>query len=233
MTQTPYSPAGDSFGFEENTFFDNPEPRVPCLLLLDVSGSMSGDPIRELNEGVKLFKDELMADPLTAKRAEPAIITFGNSVEMVNEFATVESFIPPTLIASGLTPMGEAVNLALDKLAARKEAYKQNGISYYRPWIFLITDGGPTDTDTWRRAAKRAIDEQNKKACSLFAVGVEGANLEILKEFSLKEPLKLKELRFRDLFKWLSSSLKSVSRSTPGEEVGLENPLTPSGWASV
>lgn len=231
MTQTPYLPAGDSFEFQENTFFNNPEPRVPCLLLLDVSGSMSGNPIRELNEGVKLFKDELMADPLTVKRAEPAIITFGNTVEMVSEFATVESFVPPTLIASGLTPMGEAVNLALDKLASRKEAYKQNGVSYYRPWIFLITDGGPTDN--WQLAARRAIEEQNKKACSLFAVGVEGANLEILKEFSVKEPLKLKELRFRDLFKWLSSSLKSVSRSTPGEEVGLENPVAPSGWATV
>lgn len=231
MTQTPYSSSGDSFEFHENTFFDNPEPRVPCLLLLDVSASMWGNPIRELNEGIKAFKDELMADALTVKRAEPAIITFGSSVEMINEFATVESFTPPELTAGGSTPMGEAVNLALDKLASRKDAYKQNGISYYRPWIFLITDGGPTDT--WQPAAKRAIDEQTKKACSLFAVGVEGANLEILQEFSIKEPLQLKELRFRDLFKWLSSSLKSVSRSTPGDEVGLENPTSPSGWATV
>jgi uncharacterized protein YegL len=231
MTQTPYSGSGSSFEFHENTFFDNPEPRVPCVLLLDVSGSMQGNPIHELNEGIKLFKDELMADPLTVKRAEPAIITFGNTVEMVHDFATVESFSPSALVASGLTPMGEAVSLALDKLASRKETYRQNGISYYRPWIFLITDGGPTDS--WQSAAKRAIAEQNKKACSLFAVGVEGANLDILKEFSAKEPLRLKELRFRDLFKWLSSSLKSVSRSTPGEEVGLDNPVTPTGWAKV
>lgn len=231
MTQTPYDPSGGSFSYNENTFFDNPEPRVPCILLLDVSGSMSGNPINELNEGITLFKDELMADSLSVKRVEPAIITFGNSVDMVHDFATVESFSPPTLSASGTTPMGEAVNLALDKLSARKEAYRQNGIAYYRPWIFLITDGGPTDS--WQSAAKRALEEQNKKACSLFAVGVDGANLDILKEFSTKSPLKLKGLRFRDLFKWLSSSLKSVSRSTPGEEVGLENPTTPTGWATV
>jgi len=231
MTQTPYSPPGGAFSYNENTFFDNPEPRVPCLLLLDVSGSMAGEPIREMNEGIKLFKDELMADSLTVKRAEPAIITFGNSVDMVHDFATAESFSPPALVASGLTPMGHAVDLALDKLAARKEACRENGIAYYRPWIFLITDGGPTDS--WQSAAMRAIAEQNKKACSLFAVGVDGANLDILKEFSTKAPLKLKGLRFRDLFKWLSSSLKSVSRSMPGEDVGLENPTTPSGWASV
>lgn len=231
MTQTPYSHSGGVFSYQENTFFDNPEPRVPCLLLLDISGSMAGEPIRELNEALTLFKDELMADSLTVKRAEPAIITFGSSVDMVHDFATAESFSPPVLVANGLTPMGQAVELALDKLAARKEAYRQNGITYYRPWIFLITDGGPTDS--WQSSAARAILEQNKKACSLFAVGVDGANLDILKEFSTKEPLRLKDLRFRDLFKWLSSSLKSVSRSTPGDEVSLENPTAPSGWASV
>jgi hypothetical protein len=51
------------------TFADNPEPRCPCLLLLDVSGSMRGQPIAELNAGLTTFKDELMADALAAKVA--------------------------------------------------------------------------------------------------------------------------------------------------------------------
>ena len=64
-------------GFEASEFAENPEPRVPCVLLLDVSGSMSGQPIAELNEGLITLKDTLAADSLASKRAEIAIVTFG------------------------------------------------------------------------------------------------------------------------------------------------------------
>lgn len=64
-----------SFGTAE--FADNPEPRCPCLLLLDVSGSMGGQPIAELDAGLTTFKDELAADTLAMKRVEVGIVTFG------------------------------------------------------------------------------------------------------------------------------------------------------------
>jgi uncharacterized protein YegL len=218
--------------FGTNDFAENPEPRVPCILLLDVSGSMAGESIRQLNEGLIVFKDELSADSLASKRVEAAIVTFGQEVTKVCDFTTAEGFHPPTLSTSGMTPMGQAVNMALDMLDQRKQAYKSSGVSYYRPWIFMITDGGPND-DGWQRAAQRATEGEKEKRFAFFAVGVEGAHFDTLKLFTPREPLRLKGLRFRDLFQWLSSSLKSVSRSNPGEDVPLNNPVTPNGWAAV
>ena len=217
--------------FGTNNFAENPEPRVPCVLLLDISGSMSGDPIRELNEGLVVYKDELAADALASKRVEVAIVTFGGVVKTACDFTTSESFFPPTLEATGATPMGTAIMQAIELVSSRKQVYKTNGIAYYRPWIFLITDGAPTDE--WKQSAARIIEGEMSKEFSFFAVGVDGANFEILKQLSKREPLRLKGLRFRDLFQWLSSSQQSVSRSTPGDEVPLQNPTTPTGWATV
>jgi uncharacterized protein YegL len=221
----------DQIPFGENIeFADNPEPRCPCILLLDTSLSMKGQPVNELNQGVRIFKDELMADEMAAKRVEVAIISFG-PVETLTDFQTADVFEPPLLEARGDTPIGAAIEAALALLDQRKQSYRRNGIAYYRPWIFLITDGGPTDY--WNAAAAKVKAGEAANHFSFFSVGVEGARIDILSQIGTREPLKLKELRFRDLFVWLSKSLGSVSKSAVGDKVDLENPATPTGWASV
>lgn len=213
--------------FGTDSFADNPEPRCPCLLLLDTSGSMSGAPIKELNNALTLFKDELISDSLAAKRVEVAIITFG-PVNIESGFQTAHSFFPPILHATGDTPMGAAIKQGVDLIKQRKDEYKTNGISYYRPWVFLITDGAPTDK--WDAAAQLVKEGEASKSFAFFAVGVQGANMDILKQISVREPLGLQGLKFRELFLWLSASMKSVSRSTPGTDVTLSSPA---GWATV
>ena len=209
------------------TFADNPEPRCPCLLLLDSSGSMSGTPIAELNAGLKAFKEELQSDSLAVKRVEVAIVTFG-PVNIVNDFNTAQNFVIPTLEAGGDTPMGEAIKRGIDLIKNRKNEYKTNGISFYRPWIFLITDGAPTDE--WARAASAIREGEAGKSFAFFAVGVQNADMNILKQISVREPLKLQGLKFRELFQWLSNSMKSVSRSNPGDKIQL---APPSGWSEL
>jgi uncharacterized protein YegL len=217
--------------FGTDDFAENPEPRCPSVLVLDVSGSMGGEPIAQLNAGLQVYRDELAADSLAAKRVEVAVLTFGGSVDLVSDFCTASSFVAPQLAARGDTPMGAAINQALDLLTQRKEQYRANGIAFYRPWVFLITDGGPTDE--WRSAAQRVRDGEAKKSFAFFSVGVQGARMDVLSQISSREPLKLDGLRFRDLFQWLSNSQQSVSKSTPGDEVPLANPTAPGGWASV
>ena len=213
--------------FATSDFASNPEPRCPCILLLDVSGSMNGRPINELNAGLVTFRDELLADSLALKRVELGIVTFG-PVHVEQPFTSVANFFPPILFAQGDTPMGAAITKALDMVEERKREYRANGISYYRPWIFLITDGAPTDE--WQAAANKVFRGEEDKRFAFFSIGVQGADMKTLAQISVRQPLPLQGLQFRELFSWLSSSLRSVSRSTPGTEVVLE---APKGWTSV
>lgn len=213
--------------FGADDFAENPESRCPCMLVLDTSGSMGGDPISQLNDGIETLKAELSQDTLAAKRVEVAMITFG-PISLESDFQTVDNFYPKQLSASGDTPIGGAITMAIDLINKRKQVYKEHGVGYYKPWIILITDGAPTDN--WSRAAQLVSDGEANKNFSFFAIGVEGANMDTLRQLSVREPMKLKGLMFREFFLWLSGSLSSVSSKNPGENNKL---LPPSGWAEL
>ncbi|BAY38208.1 von Willebrand factor type A [Nostoc sp. NIES-2111] len=211
-------------------FVFNPEPRCPVILLLDSSGSMDGQAIQELNKGIFTFKECVKEDGLASLRVEVAIISFGGSVSLVQSFVTIDQFMPPLLEASGATPMGEAIEYGLDLLEERKEIYRDSGIQYYRPWVWLITDGAPTDN--WKDTAQRVRNADiNRKIC-FFAVGVKGADMNILNQIATPErpPLLLNGLDFKNMFVWLSQSIRQVSNSKPGS--GMVS-LPPVGWCQA
>jgi len=230
---------------DQAEFADNPEPRCPVVLLLDTSGSMKGDPIEQLNEALQQFDKELKEDMLASLRVEVAVVTFGGAVRALGvqegesgedvkfdaskAFTTVDLFKPPKLKAGGGTLMGEGVRKGLEMLSRRKEIYKQNDMDYFRPWVFLITDGKPTDA--WESAAEQARLEESRKGILFFGIGVEGADMKKLSRFTdeKRPPLKLRGLAFGELFQWLSRSLSAVAHSKPGEQV----PLPPTGWAEI
>ncbi len=214
---------------DEIEFVTNPDPRCPCVLLLDTSGSMDGAAIDALNQGLLAFQNDIRNDGLAQRRVEVAIVTFGNGgVQTIQEFITAGKFEAPILTAGGRTPMGEAIHRGLDMLRDRKAQYKANGIAYYRPWIFMITDGIPTDE--WQMAAQRVHAEEETKALAFFAVGVAGADIQTLSQIAKRQPVTLKGLNFVEMFVWLSRSQQRVSASKVGEQTALPSV---SGWAVV
>ena len=212
-------------------FADNPDPRCPCVLLLDISGSMRGAPLDALQAGLDAFQQELSKDALASRRVEVAIVTFNNEVKVAQDFVTVDQFTPPQLQALGLTHMGGAIITALDLVNARKAQYRANGVMYYRPWIFLITDGAPQgEADTVvEEAAKRISEEEAARKVAFFAVGVEGADMDRLAKISVRAPVKLTGLNFVEMFVWLSASMQRVSQSRVDDQVALPPP----GWGAV
>ena len=184
--------------FSDVEFADNPEPRCPCVLLLDTSYSMSGEKIAELNRGLDDFAEDVSTQiPVgRAKRVEVAIVTFG-PVQTIQYFVTADEFRAPMLGAEGDTPMGAAIEKAIELIEERKATYKASGIGYYRPWIFLISDGAPTD-DVFALPLWRSEREKLQRHSVFYSVGVMEADMGCLARISSeRDPLKLRGLCFQ------------------------------------
>jgi uncharacterized protein YegL len=192
---------------------------------------MQGEPITALNEGLRVFKDDLIRDPLASRRVEVAVVTFDNEVRVIQDFVTADQFQPPTLTAQGMTHMGSAIHKALDMVQARKAQYRANGVAYYRPWVFLITDGEPQGESEHvvQQAAQRIKNDEDNKRVACFAVGVEKANITRLSQIVVRTPVKLIGLNFVEMFVWLSRSTQAVTHAEVDEQVALPPP----GWGTV
>lgn len=209
---------------------DNPSPRCPVALVLDTSGSMSGEPIAQLNAGAQLFIDEVKRDDLARWSVDLAVFTAGGRVDCLLDFTGVEQIAGIAPIgSSGATPLGEATRLALNRLEARKAEYRNAGIPYYQPWLVIISDGAPTDE--WQDSAQRARELSAKRKLICLPVGVSGADMNVLSEFSSKPAVALNGLKFREFFLWLSASMARVSASTSSDATVQLQPMD--SWGSV
>lgn len=221
----------------QQDLINNPNPRIAICLCLDTSGSMAGAPIEALNRGVRLFYDSIKQDMIASGVAEIAVVTFGSGgVHCHADFTSVASVSRvPSFSAGGGTPMGEAVNMALDKLAKRRREYSKSGVEFYKPWLVLMTDGMNTGSrEEMKRARQRVDDLCTSANLDFLPVGVgSGVNMEQLASFSAgHQPMKLRGLSFREFFAWLSRSVSRVSCSMPGQECSLQD-LPVESWSTL
>lgn len=235
----PNDETGDGTGPIKVTFPPDTEQKCAILLLLDTSGSMNdSDKIGQLNLGIQIFKQEILKDKLASRRIDVCVMTFDDTVKVVHPFSSILEFNPTSLSANGKTEMGHAINTALDLVEKRKDYYRAYGISYYRPWIFMITDGDPTDMQRgdslWEKVTKKLNDFEMMNKLMFFCVGIRPANINLLREFmpNSREPLMLKpgDDSFQKMFTWLSNSQTAIANVRTGDQVRLE---APTGWAEI
>ena len=201
----------------------NHEQKCPCVLVLDVSGSMGGDPIDQLNEGLQEFQREILDDETASDRLEVCIVTFGSSIDVVQPFSLLENFDMPTLQVSGSTPMVDGAREGIRLVEERKKWYKDTGQTYYRPYVILMTDGYPDggqDTNGLATEVRQGVDNQK---FNFWAFGVDAADMNLLESISHPQfrPMKLKGLEFVKFFKWLSASMSSITASHEGDKVDV------------
>jgi uncharacterized protein YegL len=219
------------------------EPQLewtPTVLILDTSGSMGNKTetpdgqqrpkIDQLNDGLETFHQVVSGKEHANKRVDVAIVTFGGKVTVEQEFTPFNNWSPPTLNDSDNTPMGSAIERATDLVQERKDQYNEDGISYNRPLLWLLTDGKPTDMDeddqTWNDIQTELEDGARENHFEFFAMGVSGANMETLNDL-VKEPtgrpaLKIKEGMFEEYFEFLSNSLETASDPNSGDSYELD-----------
>jgi uncharacterized protein YegL len=211
---------------------DNYEQKCLCVLVVDTSGSMAGESIKQLNKGLQEFYNAVEEDITAANRLEISIITFGSAVKVIQEPSLIDNFNMPVLQTSGTTKLVDAVRLAMDSVENRKRWYKETGQPYYRPIMVLMTDGEPDYDQDVDGLSIEIDDAVNNKKFTFFALGVRGYNHKKLAQVCpvLTPPLPLEGYRFSEFFKWLSNSISIITKSKDGENITLP-PV--SGWTQM
>lgn len=200
---------------------ENFEQKCLCIFALDVSGSMSGSCINELNMGLQQFAIDVANDAALCAKLEVGIVTFGSNADVLQSPALLDAFEMPILKADGSTVTVEGVRLAMQMVRERKDYWKKSGINFYRPWIILITDGEP-DSDQDMKGLSREIDAAiQAKSFQFLPIGVQGANMQKIGEVSKTKPQMLEGLNFAKLFTWLSASMSKITKSKEGDKIKL------------
>ncbi|TAJ09368.1 VWA domain-containing protein [Marinilabiliaceae bacterium JC017] len=192
--------------------------RLPVYLLIDVSGSMSGEPIHAVQNGMENLAAELRKNPYALETAWLSVITFGSDAKVDVELTELPDFQPPGLRAGGVTALGKGLKLLGNKISTEVKKTTADQKGDWKPLVFIMSDGGPTDD--WRKGLE-GFKKQKAGIVVACAAG-KGADVSVLKEIT-PNVVKLDtpdEKSISEFFRWVSASVQ-VS-STKVESSGQE-----------
>lgn len=201
--------------------------RLPVYLLLDTSGSMSGEPIEAVKNGVQVMISSLRQNPQAIETAFLSVITFNTEANQIIPLTDLASFQMVDISASGTTSLGEALKLVSTKIdyEVAKTTMEQKGD--WKPLVFIMTDGIPTDN--WQSGL---AEYQKRKVAFTVACGAgSGADTNILKQIT-ENVVSLDNADTASIgkfFQWVTASIgvSSSKVEESGKEVVGLNELPP------
>ncbi len=205
---------------------------LPCIYVVDHSGSMEGEPIKHLNEAMKHFVSEYSHNGALIGKLDICLISFANEVKTEVGFRPGADYDAPELTASGLTSLNQAILTALDTVDARIAEYEEAGCRYSPPMLFVITDGCATDAEFEQQAVDRMHKYIRSRRITFLPIAIGYADeLHLEKyypdEYTQKSVPKLNHQLFREIFSW---SLPYADICSKGIDIGfVESMPVPSG----
>lgn len=201
--------------------------RLPVYLLLDTSGSMMGEPIEAVKNGLQVMISSLRQNPQAIESAYISIITFDSAVNQIVPLTDLSSFQTPDIKATGTTSLGQAlttVSSCIDNEVAKTSLESKGD---WKPLVFIMTDGVPTDD------IQGGIDALNKRKTAFVVACAAGshANTDVLKKIT-ENVVSLDTADSQSIskfFAWVTASIgvSSTKVEEAGEEVSSINELPP------
>ncbi len=198
--------------------------RLPVYLLLDVSGSMGGEPIEAVKTGVQTLVSTLRQDPYALETAFLSVITFDTNAKQVVPLTELASFQTPIINASGTTSLGDALGLLGERIEAEVGKTTSEVKGDWKPLIFIMTDGVPTDD--W----KKGLDKLTKVRTGIIVACAAGqdADISVLKQITevVVQLDTADSSTIKAFFKWVSASVSTGSQKVDQgqkEVIGLDD----------
>ncbi|MDE5842186.1 MAG: VWA domain-containing protein [Muribaculaceae bacterium] len=187
--------------------------RLPIYFLVDVSESMVGEPIEQVQSGMRTIIQTLRVDPYALETVFVSIIAFAGKAKVLSPLTELYKFYPPIFPIGGGTSLGKGLEALMDDMDRNIQKTTLDTKGDWKPIIFLFTDGNPTDDYA---AAFRRWNEKYRSHCNLVAISI-GDNVNVLTLAQITdEILLLKETdaeSFSKFFKWVTASIQTTSMS--------------------
>jgi uncharacterized protein YegL len=209
----------------------NTNRRLPVYLVIDCSESMAGPAFEAVQNGLQIMRHELQGDPNALETVWLSVITFSHRAKVVLPLTDICQFQIPRLVLGSGTSLGIALDLLEQRMAAEIAVHSAQCKGDWKPIVFLMTDGDPTDT--WFRAADHFRNDISGKKANVIAVAC-GPNIDLVNlkritptVLAFRNP---REPSFKEFFKWISQSVRTASvRVVSGKQENIDLPDLPEG----